>query len=471
VLLRAALAFLALPGVVAFFVPLALAATREGPPFRWAALVALLPGAALLLWCTREFAVKGRGTLAPWDPPRRLVASGIYGLTRNPMYVAVSLVLLGWAIGFASLRLLVYALLVMLAFHLHVVLVEEPALARTYRDEWTRYAARVPRWAFRRRRQVVAAWVAAVILAIIAGLIYEAVADGVGAGRYPPPGEMVDVGGRRLHVLCIGDGQPTVFFESSGWGTSVSGARARERVAARTRVCSYDRRGTGWSDPGPSTSSAGDLARDLAVLQDRAGLRGPFVIVASSIGGLTAEMFARQYPERVAGLVFADAASSLAMTLQPYASRVVRPAACTSGVLAHVGIIRLLDPVGLGREDTDEGRRSAALTSSARPWMQLCAMARGLPRTVEEFEAAPPLAGDVPLAVLSASSAEDLVPYGLATVTDVEEILRTLRDSHQQLAKQSSRGKWAIVPDSTHLIASSQPDAVVDVVFEMLDGL
>ena len=105
-------------------------------------------------------------------------------------------------------------------------------------------------------------------------MIYEAYADGMAAQEFPPPGMLVDIGGRRLHLLCIGEGEPTVIFESSGFGNAVSFVRARERLASRTTVCSYDRSGMGWSDPGHGPVSTGDLVRDLAVLQDRAKLQG-----------------------------------------------------------------------------------------------------------------------------------------------------------------------------------------------------
>ena len=174
-LLRATLAFLALPGVVAFLLPLLIAAWVGGR-FRWIALLPLLTGLGLLLWCVREFAVVGRGTLASWDPPRHLVGSGLYRYTRNPMYMAVSLILIGWAIGFASTRLLAYALLMMVMFHIRVVWFEEAWLARTHGKEWARYKARVPRWVFRSRRQVAVAWAVALVLAAIAGLLFQPVA-------------------------------------------------------------------------------------------------------------------------------------------------------------------------------------------------------------------------------------------------------------------------------------------------------
>jgi protein-S-isoprenylcysteine O-methyltransferase Ste14/pimeloyl-ACP methyl ester carboxylesterase len=469
---RAVLAFFALPGLIVFAVPVALGMLASGDrPFAWPAVLLLIPGLALLLWCVREFYVRGSGTLAPWDPPRHLVASGLYHVSRNPMYIANGLLLLGWAAGFRSRLVLAYAFAVIVAFHIRVVWFEEPTLARTYRDEWKRYAARVPRWIFPSRRAVVGLWLAMVAMVPLAGLVYEAYADGTGMLEFIPPGTLVDVGGRRLHLLCIGEGEPTVIFEGSAFGNAASFARARERISSRARVCSYDRGGIGWSDPAPAPVSIGDTARDLAVLQDRTKLAGPYVIVASSIGGLTAELFARQFPERVAGLVFLDAANHYLLSQRDrLAAGWLTPAACTAGVLAHFGAIRLLDPFGLRAEATDEARRSAAVTYNARRWMQMCALARGLPETVREFQQAPPLPPALPVIVLSASETEELPPF-VRRFVDVERWQAAARAAHQDMAKQSSKGKWRLVPDSTHLIASSQPDVVVDAVFEMLESV
>lgn len=146
-LARAVVAFLALPGTVAFVVPVLLA-RGEGHPFNGLGLIPLVIGTFLLLWCVRDFFVAGKGTLAPWTPPKHLVTIGLYRYSRNPMYVAVSLILLGWAWCFESSTLLVYALVVVLGFHLRVVWGEEPWLARTHGQEWQRYRARVPRWLF-----------------------------------------------------------------------------------------------------------------------------------------------------------------------------------------------------------------------------------------------------------------------------------------------------------------------------------
>lgn len=148
---RALLAFLVLPGTVAFLVPLLLMRPRAGwSDFRPIALLPLVVGAFLLLWCVRDFYVTGKGTLAPWSPPRNLVMVGLYRWSRNPMYLAVFLILLGWAIGFGTQGLWFYAFAMLLIFQLRVVLFEEPWLARRHGDDWLRYEAQVPRWLGRR---------------------------------------------------------------------------------------------------------------------------------------------------------------------------------------------------------------------------------------------------------------------------------------------------------------------------------
>ena len=145
---RALLAFLALPGVVAIAVPawIAARALDGGGPFRAVGLLPLITGSILLLWCVRDFHVAGKGTLAPWSPPRNLVTVGLYRFSRNPMYVAVTLMLIGWSVCAWSRTLAIYTCLVIVAFHFRVVFGEEPWLARTHGSAWEKYRTHVRRW-------------------------------------------------------------------------------------------------------------------------------------------------------------------------------------------------------------------------------------------------------------------------------------------------------------------------------------
>ena len=147
-LANAVLAFLALPGTVALLVPLLVFRPADGRSFSAPGAIPLTIGLVALLWCVRDFYVAGKGTLAPWAPPQTLVVVGLYSFSRNPIYIAVGLILCGWALGFRSRPLWVYAVVMMLGFHLRVVFGEEPWLARRHGEQWVSYKARVPRWLF-----------------------------------------------------------------------------------------------------------------------------------------------------------------------------------------------------------------------------------------------------------------------------------------------------------------------------------
>ena len=103
-------------------------------------------GAVVALWCVYTFATIGRGTPAPFDPPRRLVIRGPYRFVRNPMYIGAGLALASAGLFYQSLALLGYAGLFILAAHVFVVLYEEPTLRRTFGQEYEKYCRQVGRW-------------------------------------------------------------------------------------------------------------------------------------------------------------------------------------------------------------------------------------------------------------------------------------------------------------------------------------
>jgi len=135
------------PGTVSVFVPLAVlkhpAGTTTTAPF---ALLLLFIGAAIYTWCLWDFAITGRGTPAPIDPPKTLVVRGLYRYSRNPMYVGVLCVIFGWAALYHSTAIALYGACVWIGFHLFVVLYEEPHLRHLFGDAYARYCSAVGRW-------------------------------------------------------------------------------------------------------------------------------------------------------------------------------------------------------------------------------------------------------------------------------------------------------------------------------------
>jgi protein-S-isoprenylcysteine O-methyltransferase Ste14 len=136
------------PGTVALWAPLFLTRARSpASPAMFAGGVALwLAGGAIYAWCVWDFALFGRGTPAPIDAPKRLVVRGLYRWTRNPMYLGVLTVLLGWALAYGAASLLLYMMSFGAIVHLFIVLYEEPHLRRVFGREYEDYCAHVHRW-------------------------------------------------------------------------------------------------------------------------------------------------------------------------------------------------------------------------------------------------------------------------------------------------------------------------------------
>ena len=135
-----------------------------------------------------------------------------------------------------------------------------------------------------------------VLLIAGSGASYQILAERREAKRFPAPGRLVDIGGRRLHVMCSGRGTPGVLIEASGLGTALQSAAVQRELATTQRVCSYDRAGLGWSDSSPYPATAKAMEQDLEQLLDKIDLRAPLILVASSAGGLSAEQIRRAPP-------------------------------------------------------------------------------------------------------------------------------------------------------------------------------
>ena len=183
------------------------------------------------------------------------------------------------------------------------------------------------------------------------------------------PGQLVDVGGHRLHLNCTGTGSPTVVLEpGAGMSSSTMGWIA-PAVARDTRVCVYDRAGRGWSDPADTTQDATQIATDLHTLLQRANVPGPYVLAGHSFGGLYALTYAAQYPGEVAGMVLIDSTAPVSAPTPPTPpAGTYDPMGRLSALLsstARFGLMRVV--VGLSGETlppaSEEAERASLATS------------------------------------------------------------------------------------------------------------
>jgi len=146
-----------------------------------------------------------------------------------------------------------------------------------------------------------------VLLLAIAGTIYQTAATESDRKNFPPPGNLIDVGGFKMHIYCMGEGSPTVILDSMSGGGSPYWGWIQPEVAKGTRVCAYDRAGFYWSESDPEPQTLARTVRNLHTLLESANIEGPYILIGHSIGGLYVRQFAEDYPEQVTGLVLLDA--------------------------------------------------------------------------------------------------------------------------------------------------------------------
>jgi pimeloyl-ACP methyl ester carboxylesterase len=161
---------------------------------------------------------------------------------------------------------------------------------------------------------------ALIIILALAGATYQAIAAANDQWTYTPPGQLIDVGGYKLHLHCTGpanSGSPTVILEAGAGMASPSWAWIQSAVGETTRVCAYDRAGYGWSEPGPTPRDARQVVHELHTLLGRAAIAGPYVLVGHSIGGMYVRVYTAQYPDEVVGLVLVDSSHPDQLTRSP----------------------------------------------------------------------------------------------------------------------------------------------------------
>jgi len=122
----------------------------------------------------------------------------------------------------------------------------------------------------------------------------------------PPLGQLVDIGGRKLHLHCTGQGSPTVIVENGSSSFSIDWQLVQPQVERFTRICTYDRAGFAWSDHGPAINTVEETMDDLSLLLKTTGIAPPYVLVGHSIGGLFVRAYQRRHPEEVVGMVLVD---------------------------------------------------------------------------------------------------------------------------------------------------------------------
>lgn len=171
----------------------------------------------------------------------------------------------------------------------------------------TKRGPKVTRVLWKWTRRLAFSLLTVLLLTAVAGAIHQYVATRGLERKHPAPGKLFDVGGHRLHLHSQGSGSPTVVIDAGLSGASYDWETVARGISAFSQVCTYDRGGYGWSDPGPRPRTSQQVVAELRALLRQAKIEPPFIVVGHSWGGLNARLFASQHPEEVAGLVLVDA--------------------------------------------------------------------------------------------------------------------------------------------------------------------
>ncbi|MEG3144274.1 alpha/beta hydrolase [Sphingomonas sp. RT2P30] len=331
------------------------------------------------------------------------------------------------------------------------------------------------RWLWRWTRRIAVGLLALLVLLLVVGVIYEALGRRSAATRYPPRGQMVDIGGRRLHIDCRGTGAPTVILEAGlGTGGTVDWTLVHDRIARITRICAYDRAGIMWSDPKDTAQHAVAVADDLHALLHAAGIAGPLVLVGHSVGGPYVRSYVGRYGNQVAGLVMVDPTTpdQVARLGKATGADVDPNRASTlfhlAAALSRTGIVRLMAS-GAGDRHLPPEAAAAMAAYASTSISGAAAELDGFDRSMADARAVRSF-GDRPLIVLTAMAPftpAQLKTLGITPAAGAR-FKREWQQLHAEQARFSSRGRQQIVPDATHYIQFDRPDLVVAAVGEVI---
>jgi len=313
-----------------------------------------------------------------------------------------------------------------------------------------------------------------ILVLLIVGVIYENLGRRNAAQNFPPPGKLVDIGGRHIQLDCRGSGSPTVVFQSGhDWAGSLSWSAVHDEIAKTTRACAYSRAGIMWSAPHDAPQLAKSIAEDLHAALKNANEKGPLVLVGHSAGGPYNMIYTKYFGADVAGLVFVDTSHpdqisrlKALKVLESDSTQLSRELEWNWSVFLYksaaalnwTGIVRLVAAMDEDGDQTDSNDQAVNAYASTTISSVL--------KENDAFEQTLNEAGtfrhldDRPIVVLTA-----VPPVPKQELPKIEKAAREVTlGMHKDLAKWSTQSQHQLVQDTGHYIQVDQPAVVIDAV-------
>lgn len=309
------------------------------------------------------------------------------------------------------------------------------------------------------------------ILTLVAlGATYQTLGVWFDRQKFPPPGQLIDVGGYRLHLYCQGEGKPTVILESGLSATVAMWTRIQAGLAKTTKVCAYDRAGIGWSEANSKKADARQAVQQLHTLLRKADIQAPYVLVGHSMGGLFARAYTATFPNEVVGLVLLDTAHPdqgrrLPEKAQKQQNQFIRLLQWAP-TLAHLGVLRVVSWFTSIAEELPDQAQAAheALLVTAKHLHATLGEAEQWEKTTAQVRQNA-IPGDIPLLVMSAGTDE----FGFGP--EGKEQWQALQ---RDLTRLSANSVYKHIPQATHHSLLTHPDhatltvtAIKDIVLQI----
>lgn len=323
-------------------------------------------------------------------------------------------------------------------------------------------------------------WTSLALLGFVAlcGVIYEQIAEHYDRQRFPQLGTSVRVGDFSLNLNCSGHGKPTVILESGLGIPAIGWQLVQPEIAKFTRVCSYDRAGYGWSDPGPLPRTSREIALELHALVGNAHVAPPYVLVGHSFGGFNVRLFNLLYPSETVGFVLVDSSqedqeTKMRRSIREENAKELRQLGRMDSVMGFLIDFGIARAASAGNPDA---QRMPATLREELTYLQLqkkyadavFAEESWLDDSIDQVRGAGSL-GNKPLIVLTAGESVDIpnVPK-----EDSDEFFASwVGELQPRLAHLSTRSRQIVLLNSHHLIPFEQPQGVVDAVREVIAEL
>ncbi|MGF1522877.1 MAG: alpha/beta fold hydrolase [Leptolyngbyaceae cyanobacterium] len=313
------------------------------------------------------------------------------------------------------------------------------------------------------------------VLLLITTTLYQAIATLL-EDRQSPPGQLINIGNRRLHLYTKGEGRPTIVLDHSLGG--IEGYFLIDELAKLTRVCIYDRAGYGWSDHSLNPRTSHQIAMELDALLTAAAIEPPYLLVGDSFGTYNVRLYAHLFPEKVVGVVLTDGLHEAGMLKMPFSLKALKLffisgfwmsiAGSVLGIIRLLNVCRVFELLKPELRQFSKPSRDWVKRSFCRPkhWITMSREMVSLEASARQVSEAKDL-GTLPIVSIKAASFfkpslwTRFIPLGSAN---------RLRDQmHDELSHLSADCVQIGAPESGHFVWTDQPNVIVDAVKMVLD--